>query len=149
MKLKDSLLSESDADLLDKLEKLAGDDGMPTPADKLPAGHYEQSSDENRDEDEENANEALTLSDMRIVESLNANSLNSLDDDANIMGVPLGLSNASCLSFDKHINAISKDDTDARKRRQGREELDASLEMKQKYDHRYKEMPRDTIKYKR
>lgn len=81
---------------------------------------------------------------MRIVEGKELGKLESMDDDCDVMDVSLNLDEACKFDFDKHMDAIvgEQDEADDRLlKEQARERPDVEL------DRRYKEMPRDRIKY--
>ena len=92
--------------------------------------------------------EALDLGEFRIVENVGS-TLESMDEDGDILGVSLKLDEACAFDFNKHIDAIIDSEdaraTDSKKHQQ----LNQAQSNKQEYDRRYKEMPRDRIKFKR
>ena len=135
MKLKDCLLEYSP-------------DEKPEFDDEKPVGHYDAPDRDEDSEDEEEKNESLELKDMRIVEGVNPSDLASLDEGGEILGTELNLRDASTLRFDKHVKAIAIADEASKNRRKALETLDEAYERKQEFDRRYKEMPRDTIRYK-
>lgn len=87
----------------------------------------------------------LDIDDLRIVETPKGVSLSSLDDDGDIQGVELKLEEGCSLDFDKHMNAISSDEQDAINKSKKYYSANESLV---EYDKRYKEKPKNRIKYK-
>ena len=74
--------------------------------------------------------------------------LESLDDDASIMAVPLRLADACKLDIEKHVVAIASDEASASESRKRPASFDQAQEQLRSYDHRYKEKPGNRIKFR-
>lgn len=99
--------------------------------------------------DEDEVEESVSPSELRIVEGRLARSLTTLDDDCEILGVPLKLDEACSIAFDKHVAAIEEDLHRAVDRRAEMAQLNEAQKNRQEYDRRYKEMPRDRIRWRK
>lgn len=93
--------------------------------------------------------EQQQLIDMRIVDNQSRNMLESLDDDATIMDVPLRLNEACMFDFDKHTRAITEAESIALEEHKKFTRLDSASELRKKRDERYKERPLNRIRYGR
>ena len=87
--------------------------------------------------------------DYRIVENDNVGLLESLDEDGDVMGVPLNLSEACKFDFDKHIDAIVEQEDFARAEHKKYTKLNYAQENAKAYDARYKELPGNRIRFKK
>ncbi len=85
----------------------------------------------------------------RIVENTGRGMLESLDEDCEIMGVPLNLSEACMFDFDKHIDAIVEQEDAARSDHKKYTKLNYAQENAREYDARYKEKPENRIRFKK
>lgn len=92
--------------------------------------------------------EALDLGELRIVENAGS-TLESMDEDGDILGVPLKLDEACAFDFSKHIDAIVGSEDARAEEAKKHQKLNQAQSNQQEYDRRYKEMPRDRIKFKR
>lgn len=93
--------------------------------------------------------EVPTIDELRVVDNSDAGSLESMDEDASVMDVPLKLSEACVFAFDKHIDAIIGDEEGARSEHQKYTKLNIAQENSKEYDRRYKERPGNRIRFKR
>lgn len=87
--------------------------------------------------------ESLDLADMRIVENVDPDLLESMDDDGEILGVPLLLDEACVFDFGKHIDAILNEQQEAEEEHH---RMHGENVNQVERDRRYKEMPRDLIR---
>lgn len=85
----------------------------------------------------------------RIVENTGKGMLESLDEDCEIMGVPLKLSEACMFDFDKHVNAIVEQEDAARNDHKKYTKLNYAQENAREYDARYKEKPQNLTRFKK
>jgi len=88
----------------------------------------------------------LSLRDLRIVENV-VDGLRSLDEDCDIMGVPLRLDERCDFSFDKHIEAIVAQEEEALKAQKQRSDVSYAQENQREWDRRYKERPMNRVRF--
>lgn len=81
-----------------------------------------------------------SLADLRIVVNV-VDGLRSLDEDCDIMGIPLRLDERCTLSFNKHVDAIVAQEEEALKSQTQRAASNYAQENQREWDRRYKERP--------
>lgn len=91
--------------------------------------------------------EVPSVDDLRIVENIGGDTLESLDEDTEIMDIPLNLSEACVFSFDKHVEAIVGAEATAIEEHKKYTRFNVSQENAKEYDRRYKERPGNRIRY--
>jgi hypothetical protein len=86
--------------------------------------------------------------DDRIVSNPGAGQLESLDEDTDIIGVPLNLKEACNFNFEKHIDAIVSDEEAAAVEHQKHRKYNIAQVNSKLRDTRYKRMPIDSFRFK-
>lgn len=94
--------------------------------------------------------ETPDVKDLRIVENKGKDFLEQLDEDTQIMDVPLNLNESCVFDFDKHIDAIICQESDALQEHEKKyTKLNSAQENAKEYDRRFKERPGNRIRFKR
>lgn len=88
--------------------------------------------------------EEVDIGDMRIVESIDKDSLTSIDEDGEILGVKLRLAEGCEFDFERHANSIEKSETDAKNKSKS---MNASDNSHEKIKQRFRQAPSRCIKY--
>lgn len=93
--------------------------------------------------------ETPDIESLKVVKNEGIGSLESLDDDASIMDVPLRLGEACSFDFDKHMDAIVGHEQEAVEEHKRYSKLNSAQENSKEYDRRYKERPLNRVRYRR
>lgn len=84
----------------------------------------------------------------RIVENPGVGSLESLDDDGTVLDRPLNLAEACHFDFDKHVEAITQQESEASERTRRRNKLHPRHEAQQRLDRLERERTGQLTRFK-